>query len=309
MTQPALPQISVVVPHLNQPEHLGNCLRSLGQQTFGLETIEIIVVDNGSRELPEAICAQFNNIRLIQELTPGPGPARNKGVSVSGAPLLAFIDADCIADKKWLAAIAAAFADPQTEIIGGDVRIALANPDRMTMLEAYESIYAYRQQEYIERQGFSGTGNLAMRREIYNNVGPFAGIGVAEDREWGKRATKKGFHITYCPRMIVLHPARRSFSELAKKWDRHLAHDYAEQVHGMRSQLRWILKAVVLGLSSATDLRRIYSSSRVTTHRERLLACWMLTRIRLYRARRMIEKLWFGGNSLTGEGWNRNETG
>jgi glycosyltransferase involved in cell wall biosynthesis len=305
MRRSALPQISVVVPYLNQPEHLANCLRSLERQTFGLENIEIIVVDNGSRELPEPICAQFNEVRLIQELTPGPGPARNKGVSVSGAPLLAFIDADCIADKEWLSAIADAFAHTQTEIIGGDVRVALAIPERMTMLEAYESIYAYRQKEYIERQGFSGTGNLAMRREIYDSVGPFAGIGVAEDREWGKRATKKGFHITYCPQMIVLHPARKSFAELRAKWDRHLAHDYCEQVSSLHDRLRWIAKAIALAASPIWEVTRIATSDRVKTTQDRFLALVMLVLIRCYRSLNSLLTAINATDQNGSKNWNR----
>jgi glycosyltransferase involved in cell wall biosynthesis len=305
MTQPASPQISVIIPYLNQPEHLANCLRSLQQQTFDLNNVEIIVVDNGSRKLPDTICAEFDNVRLIQELTPGPGPARNKGVSISGAPLLAFIDADCIADEEWLSAIAAAFADPRTEIIGGDVRIALANPDCMTMLEAYESIYAYRQREYIERQGFSGTGNLAMPRPIFEDVGPFAGIGVAEDREWGGRASHRGFVIQYLPQMIVYHPARGSLSALRNKWDRHIAHDYFERVHGPKDHVLWTIKSIVLSVSPVWEVVRILHSPRVRSGRHRLLALQALVAIRLYRARRMRAVL-KGCQVATNKGdWNR----
>jgi glycosyltransferase involved in cell wall biosynthesis len=299
------PQISVVVPYLNQPEHLANCLRSLENQTFGLENVEIIVVDNGSRQTPQAICAQFNKVRLIQELTPGPGPARNKGVSISGAPLLAFIDADCIADKEWLFAIAAAFADPQTEIIGGDVRIALVNPERMTMLEAYESIYAYRQKEYIERQGFSGTGNLAMRREIYNSVGPFAGIDVAEDREWGHRAGNRGHAIVYRPQMVVYHPARHTLIELRRKWDRHVAHDFAQHVHGLLDRTRWVAKAFVLALSPIGEIIKIASSDRVGTTRDRVLAFVALSQIRIYRSWRALSTLLVIKNTRASQTWNR----
>jgi glycosyltransferase involved in cell wall biosynthesis len=274
------------------------------RQTYDLEYVEIIVVDNGSRELPEAIYAQFDNVHLIQELTPGPGPARNRGVSISKAPLLAFIDADCIAGEEWLSAIAAAFADPRTKIVGGDVRIAVANPDRMTMLEAYESIYAYRQKEYIERQGFSGTGNMAVRREIYDSVGPFAGIDVAEDREWGHRAGLRGYVIYYLPEMIVYHPARRSLSELRTKWRRHVAHDYAEHVHGLLDRTRWGAKAFVLALSPVVEIIKIARSDRVGTIHDRVLAFAALSQIRIYRSWRVLSAA-LVKNTRAGQMWNR----
>jgi glycosyltransferase involved in cell wall biosynthesis len=92
-------QISVIIPHLNQEDFLERCLASLADQTIGDVKIEIIVVDNGSRRLPGDVVGRFPGVRLEQELTPGPGPARNKGIQVSSAPVLAFIDADCIADR------------------------------------------------------------------------------------------------------------------------------------------------------------------------------------------------------------------
>ncbi len=191
-------RIGVIIPHLNQPEHLRKCLASLKDQSFDISRVEIIVVDNGSRELPRALCDEFG-ARLETEATPGPGPARNKGISVSSAPILAFIDADCFADRHWLLAITEAFKDPSVEVIGGDVQIGLVDPRRMTALEAYETVYAYRQKEYIERHGFSGTGNLAMQRPVFEIVGPFAGIDKSEDRDWGRRANAKGITILYRP--------------------------------------------------------------------------------------------------------------
>ena len=123
-------QISVVVPHFNQGDQLRRCLESLHSQTFDLGKVEIVVVDNGSDVLPSAICAEFPDVRLEHEPRPGPGPARNRGVGVSRAPILAFIDADCFADHHWLATIATVFDDEQVQIIGGDVRIAVADASR-----------------------------------------------------------------------------------------------------------------------------------------------------------------------------------
>ena len=234
------PRISIVIPHLNQPDMLARCLESLkaGQRAAD----EITVVDNGSTILPEAICAAYPDVRLLQEPTPGPGPARNHGVAASTGDILAFIDADCIAAPDWLAAAEAAMADPAATILGGDVRIAYANPNRLTMLEAYESIYAYRMDRYIAREGFTGTGNLVVRRAVLADVGAFAGIDVAEDRDWGHRATAKGYRIRYVAGMRVYHPARTDFDGLRQKWSRHSSHDYTEGKMQTGWRLRWTVK-------------------------------------------------------------------
>ena len=68
------PRISVVIPHLNQPEALARCLASLAQGRRRPD--QIFVVDNGSKSLPEAVCAGHPGVTLLFEATPGPGPLR-----------------------------------------------------------------------------------------------------------------------------------------------------------------------------------------------------------------------------------------
>src|SRR4051794_31414111 len=115
--------ISVIIPHLNQEEYLRVGLEALHHQRGIGSNMEIIVVDNGSATLPEMVCSEWPDVRLVSEPTPGPGPARNRGIRAAHGEILAFIDADCLADPGWLAAIENAFADGQTRIIGGDVRV------------------------------------------------------------------------------------------------------------------------------------------------------------------------------------------
>ena len=296
-------RLSVVIPHLNQAGMLARCLDSLAAGTWAPD--EVIVVDNGSTALPTAICAAHPGVRLLHEATAGPGPARNAGVAAARGEILAFIDADCFADPGWVAAIHAAFADPAAQILGGDVRIAYDDPGHLTLLEAYESIYAYRMDIYIRRDGFTGTGNLAVRRGVIKAVGPFAGLGVAEDVDWGRRATGAGFDLRYVPAMRVYHPARRSFAELTRKWDRHLGHFFTDATARRFGRLRWGLRTAVMAASPLGEIPKILVSDRVQGPRARLLAFLGVARIRLYRARVMAWLLAGGDpDRLTGV-WNR----
>jgi glycosyltransferase involved in cell wall biosynthesis len=301
-TAPGHARLSVVIPHLNQPAYLARCLASLAAGTSAPD--EVIVVDNGSRDLPAAVCAA-HGARLLTEAEPGPGPTRNRGVAAATGDVLAFIDADCLADPGWLAEARAAMADPAATILGGDVRIALADPARMTMIEAYESVYAYRMDRYIAREGFTGTGNLVVRRAVLADVGPFAGIGVAEDRDWGRRATAKGYRIRFVPGMRAYHPARQRLAESFRKWDRQCAHDYADARARPGGRLRFALKTLAMPLSPLAELPRIIGSNRLAGPRARLLAFVALLRIRLYRAGVMARLLVSGGEDRMAGAWNR----
>ena len=300
------PKISVIIPHLNEPGDLLLCLEALAAQQRPDLPFEIIVVDNGSREPPDFVTSQFPDTQLLRETTPGPGPARNLGANAATAPLLAFIDADCIAAPGWLTAIVAYFeAHPKTAFIGGDIRIRPAKAGQLTAVEAYENVYSYQARRYVEQLGFAATGNMAVRTDVFRAVGPFGGIGTMEDTEWGKRATAMGYASAYLPAARVYTPSCKSFAELARRWDRHVAHQFQSARTQPFGKLVWLGKTAVMAASPLAEVVRICRSDRAPTWRDRALALACVTRVRLYRARRMAGLVWHDNAAGMVDMWNR----
>ena len=302
-TAPGEPRVSVIIPHFNMPEALARCLTSVaGQQLAG--AVEIIVVDNGSRQTPEAVLADYPGVLYLVEPAPGPGPARNAGVAVARAPVLAFIDADCRAGEGWLrAAVEAVEAGGNRCVVGGDVCIDFIDKTRLTPVEAYEAVFAYRQRMYIEQQGFSGTGNLAMHRDVHARVGPFAGIGLAEDRDWGQRASAAGYRPVYVPAMCIYHPARTDVASLKVKWQRHVAHDWAEHRAAGRPLWRWLAKALAMPASVIVDGGRLLGSPRLAGVGNRVRGLGVLAQVRLLRCTEMLRVIGATGENA-GTHWH-----
>ena len=296
------PVASIIIPHLNQPDALIRCLTSLERQDFIGGMVEIIVVDNGSRQPLDAVAKQFPGVHFLAESEPGPGLARNTGVAAANSEILLFIDADCRAHPQWVSSAVQALT--AAEVIGGDVQIDIVDREHLTALEGYESVFAYRQSLYIAREGFSGTGNLGMTRRIFDAVGPFGGIGIAEDRDWGQRAQRLGHITRYVPEMIVYHPARKSFDELAEKWRRHVAHDLAKHRSTGGSALGWRLRALAMIASIIPHGLSVLRSPRLTGFGNRLNAIGLLAQIRWFRCTEMLRQASNTGDSAA-SGWNR----
>lgn len=284
--------ISVIIPHLNQPRELDTCLASLEAQSLHRDLFEIIVVDNGSAILPTDVVARHSGARLFQEAQPGPGPARNAGVAAGSGEVLAFIDADCRAHPDWLGSVVRSLHSlPSGTVLGGDVRIWQGENAQLDAIAAYESVFAYRFKLYIERHGYCGTGNMAMLRRDFESVGPFAGIDVAEDMEWGQRARRSGLRFRYVPEMIVFHPARSSLQELYVKWDRQIVH-YRNMAEGTPAwRLRWIAQALVVLASPAPSIVTVLTSDRLHGIRDRIKAIAVMCAVRLHRATTMLSLL------------------
>lgn len=302
-------KLSVIIPHLNEPDNLRRCLVSLEEQRRDDLPFEIIVVDNGSAELPYDVCDAVAGVRLEREAIPGPGPARNRGAAVARSPLLAFIDADCVAEPGWVRSIVDSMEErSDIAFAGGDIAILMKDPGRPSAVEAYESIYSYRARLYVECHGYVATGNMSVRARVFADVGPFGGISTMEDTEWGQRATRLGHRILFLPDAKVLTPSCKSFPELAMRWDRHVAHEFGEYRGRALGMLRWFAYCLAITFSPAGEALKILRSDRVSGIRSRWLALVCMTRIRFYRVRKMINLVYIGNEIAVLSTWNRGDS-
>ncbi len=300
------PVASVIVPHLNTPDQLDRLLESLARQDLPGGAFEVIVVDNGSSVPLDRVQARWPGVRFLHCATRGPGPARNMGVAAARADRLAFIDADMRADPGWLRAGLAELDRAPSGHVGGDVRIDCADPTRMTGLEAFEAVFAYRMDRYIAREGFTGTGNLFITRALFDAAGPFGGIGTQEDKDFGQRATRLGRPPLFAPEAVAFHPARASLSDMRARWQRLSAQALNSHLRDGGSLATWRLRALLVMASGLGHAPRLLLSPRVSGLGARLRGLGVLLAIRLVRGLDMLRQARFAANGRqTGaEQWN-----
>jgi glycosyltransferase involved in cell wall biosynthesis len=93
------PAVSIVLPTYNRRMLLGRAIRTVLQQSYA--DFELIVVDDGSTDRTMETLARFEDrrIRCVRlDSNRGAAAARNVGIGVATAPLLAFQDSD----DEWL---------------------------------------------------------------------------------------------------------------------------------------------------------------------------------------------------------------
>lgn len=92
----AEPKVSIIVPVYNTEQYLKQCIESIVAQT--LQDIEIIIVDDGSKEECATLCDELakmdSRIRVIHKENAGVGFARNTGIAAARGEYIGFIDSD-----------------------------------------------------------------------------------------------------------------------------------------------------------------------------------------------------------------------
>jgi len=274
------PVVAVIIPHYDDLDSLDVCLEAIEKQTLARDLFSVIVVDNGSPQGSQAVSDIIDGrADLVTAPDRGAGPARNAGVKSTSAPLLAFTDADCIPEADWL--INGCTALQKVDIAGGRMRVLDPQGGR-TAEAAFEHVFAFNNQRYIEEVGFTVTANLFCTRSVFENVGDFR-TGVSEDVDWCHRAKKRNFKIGYVDNAIVGHPARSDWPSLIDKWKRINAQSYERIAHSRIGQAKWLIFTWLLPLSIIAHSPRIFRSGKLDTTAQRVGAFSTLARLRLWR--------------------------
>jgi glycosyltransferase involved in cell wall biosynthesis len=261
---PESPEISVVIPVLDDIPRLRLCLQALEQQTVDRDRFEVLVVDNGSRQsIAGALAEDFPAVRFLFEPAPGSYQARNAGIQAARGFLIAFTDADCRPLPDWLERGFARFQeDPELSYLAGRIEISTEGLSIDPVSARFEFLSAFRQQHYLAVDHFGATANVVVRvAPITAAVGWFdEAAGRANDVQWGRAVYARGLKQGYDPDVVVLHPARR-YTEILRKhvwtygylFGRELALEYGMwlrvkralrgAVFPQRRMLRWYLGA------------------------------------------------------------------
>ena len=95
-----LPEVSIVIPAYNEEQSLLRTLSSLSR-TSSMRSIEIIVVNNNSKDKTGRLASAAGSICLFEEKQ-GIMYARNKGLSVAKGKYVLNADADTIYPENWV---------------------------------------------------------------------------------------------------------------------------------------------------------------------------------------------------------------
>lgn len=215
MSTEATPTVSVVVPVRDDAERLGRCLDAIGRQT--LPPLEVVVVDDGSRDDPAVVSRAHPGVRLVRQPPTGAYAARNRGIEAAGGEIVAFTDADCLPRPDWLDAGTTALSEADADLVGGRIVVTPVS-SRPSGVELYQMLESFPQARYVEGRGFAVTANLFAPRSVLVDVGMFRDdLRSGGDLDLGRRARAAGYAVAYAAGAVVEHPPRTTWRDLARK--------------------------------------------------------------------------------------------
>jgi glycosyltransferase involved in cell wall biosynthesis len=249
-------KVSVVIPAYNAESTIGQAVeQSFAQARQPLE-IEVIVVDDGSKD-DTAKVAESAGATVIRQENAGPAAARNRGWESATGQVICFTDSDCIPVADWLENLLDGFNESQVGAVAGSYEIANTN--------SWLARWVHR--EIVERHrkmpGFIrafGSYNLAIPRYVLRATGGFNPTyrqASGEDNDFSYRIIKEGWRIAFRPQAKVAHyHPEKVWKYLLEQyrhgfWRAKLYKDHPEMIRGddytrLRDRLEPILVLAVL---------------------------------------------------------------
>jgi len=177
--------VSIVVAAYNEERVIGECLTSLLHQDY--RPLEIIVVDDGSKDSTPDIVAAFGDVLLLKQAKHvGAGAARNLGAAHGRGDILVFVDADMVFPRHFIEKLIAPI------VLDGAIgtftkEIFVANPERR-WARAHQIARGLPVHCHF-RDGFPERWETfrAIRRSHFEAVGGFDEIGHGEDVTLGRK--------------------------------------------------------------------------------------------------------------------------
>jgi len=190
------PYVSIIIPTLNEGQNIEAAIRSARNKEA-----EIIVIDGGSTD--DTVNRATDAGARVEMSPRGRAVQQNRGAELARGTVLLFLHADTLLPSGYVAHIFEALMDPRA--IGGAFRFKTdLNSPLMKTLEFLTNI---RSKCFKLPYGDQG---IFMRKSVFNLVGGFPELQIAEDLFLVRRLSRRG--------RIQIAPAEAVTS--ARRWRR-----------------------------------------------------------------------------------------
>ncbi|MBN2611136.1 MAG: glycosyltransferase [Bacteroidales bacterium] len=201
---------SIVLPTFGRPGDVDEFLESLVKQEY--KDFEVVIVDATFKDTVQLVADKYReklNLQFIYRKGLGISESRNLGVENSKGDYVVFIDSDCVVPPQYFLEIENFLKLDKVDAFGGPdaARNDFTLPQKainyvMTSFLTTGGIRgkAKRVSKY-ELRGF----NMGISRKVFDAVGGYSGLKVAEDIDLSMRVHKAGYRTALIPGAFVYH--------------------------------------------------------------------------------------------------------
>jgi glycosyltransferase involved in cell wall biosynthesis len=205
------PLASVVIPAYEAERFIGESIESVIAQAY--EPLEIVVVDDGSRDRTAEIAAAHPGVRVIRQPNAGPSAARNRGFAATAGEFVAFHDSDdAMTPDKLEVQIGHLLENPAVGCVLAEQELVMEPGAELPFWAEGSKVPTVmpKRPDELADEPVVHPMTMVIRRRVFELVGGFdEALQPAEDFDWMLRASEKGVEIARLKEVLLrrrVHP-------------------------------------------------------------------------------------------------------
>ena len=214
------PQVSISIVNLDGKKYIGKCLDSIKKLNYPPDKIEIIVVDNGSKDgSVKFIRSGYPGAKIISnQKNMGFAAANNQAAREAGGDYIAFLNNDTTVDREWLIELLRPIYMDREVVVSGS-KVLSIDGKRIDFVggminfegKGFQIDYGISKDKdkhhCIKYLPFVNGGAMMAKRDVFLKAGGFDEDFFAyyEDVDFGWRLWVLGYRIVFAPKSIVYH--------------------------------------------------------------------------------------------------------
>lgn len=209
--------ISVVIPAYNKEDSILQTVEAVKNIDYPKDKLEILVVDDGSRDRTVEIAKKIEGIRFFEKgYNSGKADTVNFGVKNAKGEIIAIIDADSYPEKDCFKKMIGYFDDPETGAVTAScfVRNTGKLIEKLQAVEYFLIAFGRKILDFVDSV-YVTPGSLSMyRKKLLDEVGGFDTNNITEDIEIAWKILK----YKYKNRMCLSAKVYTDVPDNLKKW-------------------------------------------------------------------------------------------
>ena len=219
--------VSIIIPIYNEEKFISDCLRSLINQDFPKDEIEIICVDGMSSDTSIQIIKEYSRqhrfIRLLENPDRIVSHALNAGIKAASGDVIMRIDAHCIYPVNYISVLVKMLTSLNADNVGAVINSLPACGSAICKAIAVGSANVFGVGDSAFRIGSDKIKAVdtvpfgCFRRDIFDRIGYFdTDLIRNQDDEFNARIIKNGGKIFLIPEVRVDYFARETLAKMAR---------------------------------------------------------------------------------------------
>lgn len=213
--------VSIIIPAYNEEKSIGKTIESALSLSYPREKLEIIVVDDGSKDKTLELAKKYENskkfpVRVFTKKNGGKGSALNLGISKAKNEIIISMDADTFVHADALKKMIAHFYSD--DVVSVTPSMGIYKPksllQRVQHIEYYTGNFLRKSFAIVNSIHITPGAFSAYRKSFFEKYGGYQEGNITEDLEIALRIQKHDYIIENAPEAVIYTLGPKTFREL-----------------------------------------------------------------------------------------------